>query len=335
MTSPTATVVVTIDTECDAWAPTRVPAPTSNLRRAPAFQARLESLGLRPTWLATWRVATDEALGASLLRELHANERAEVGAHLHPWTTPPAEESAAPTNTMLCNLPAALQRRKLAELTERIAELRGGSAPVCFRAGRFGFGPDTAAALIDAGYAVDSSVTPCLSWREFHGPTFEDAPRHLYRLGTTGQSVSHADPAGALVEVPVTVGFTRRPERLWRQVHRVIGRAPLRRLHLRGLAHRTRLLRRAMLSPETADADDMLAVARHAIAAGQRVLTVMLHSQSLAPGLSPFCPDEAAVDRLGARLADFVTRLAGEADVVGATLAEAAARHAPPIRHRA
>jgi hypothetical protein len=87
-----------------------------------------------------------------------------------------------PRHSMLKNLAADLQARKLRMLRDVLASATG-QAPTSFRAGRFGLGPETVRALIDAGFRVDSSVTPWIDWTGFDdGPDFRGAPQGCYRV---------------------------------------------------------------------------------------------------------------------------------------------------------
>src|SRR5439155_773374 len=76
---------------------------------------------------------------ADILGEVRARWGDEVGAHLHPWNTPPLDDPFLPHNTVLKNLPGALQRAKLEHLTALLTQAVG-ARPRCFRAGRFGLG---------------------------------------------------------------------------------------------------------------------------------------------------------------------------------------------------
>lgn len=328
MTMP-LTLVVTIDTEGDAWEPTRGPEPTLNIGQVPALEAVFRTSGVRATYLITWQVATDPWTSA-LMRDVNASGEAEIGAHLHPWNNPPTTEPFESRNTMLCNLPGALQREKLARLTEAVTAVRAGAPPVSFRAGRWGFGRETAEALRSLGYRIDTSVTPFTSWAEYHGPSFDGAPTAMYRLGTRYE-VTRPDPEGALVEVPLTVGFNRRPFDAWGKVARALQRGPLKRLRAPGIAWRTGLLRRWTLSPETTTAPDMLALCRSAMAEGSPWVNLMFHSQSLTPGLTPFVRTRGDHDRFMGRLRDLVEGLPSFAAVTFATLSEAVAAHGPRV----
>ena len=319
---PGIVVVVSVDTEEDHWEPTRDEVTVANIEELPAFQARCERLGARPSYFVTFPVAAT-ARAADILRALAAGGRAEIAAHLHPWNTPPLDESFVPRNTMMNNLPASLQHAKVAALTRAIEAAVAGR-PLSFRAGRCGLGRETTAALVDNGYRVDSSVMPWMSLTDLDdGPSFIGAPLTPYRLdGTTDPRVPV--PGGPLVEFPLSGGFTRWPFRRWGRVHAALTRTWLRRLRLAGIASRLHLLRRVMLNPEISSPGDMLRLAGHLVAHGVKHLHLTLHSPSLVPGLSPFARSRRDVERLLGSLEAFVADLDRFAPVAFATVAEAA-----------
>lgn len=329
MTGPEVTLVVTIDTENDTWAPSREPGTCGNLWRVPELAARFRSLGIRPTWLPTWDVATDP-FGRELLLELHRSGDGEVGAHLHPWSTPPFDEPFTPAATMLSNLPEPLQREKIRRLTAALEDVLG-ARPRSFRAGRWGLGATTARAVAAEGYEVDSSVTPFIDWSTYEGPSFAQAPQDAYRIGGTSP-VTAPDPEGPLLEVPLTTGFNRLPFDRANRLRSRLSRPSVRFLRLRGLAHRTSLLRRLVLAPEETTARDLVVLARHHVALGRSWLNLMFHTQSLVPGLSPFVRTDREAERLVARIEKLVEKLAAETRLRFATLSELAASLAPTLR---
>lgn len=328
---PKVRLLITVDTESDAWSPSRAPARCDNLRQLARFDAFLEGLGLRATYLLTWHAANDP-WASDFLTDLSRSGRAVLGSHLHPWSCPPYEEPFVLANTMCSNLPEDLQVRKLQMLTDRVTELRG-DAPISFRAGRWGFGPTTASALVQCGYRVDSSVTPWISWEEFHGPSFIGAPNGIYRI-RPGGDVLTGDPKGALVEVPVTVGYTHRPFASLNLMREVLIGSRLRSLRLAGLAWKLGLIRRVALTPEENTARDLIAVSRHMLDLGLDHLNLALHSQSLSPGIVPVVQSEREVDRLYGRIARYVEGISAHATLVSGTLddmADAAPADAGPV----
>jgi peptidoglycan/xylan/chitin deacetylase (PgdA/CDA1 family) len=321
MTQP-ITLVVSIDTEEDNWQPARTGIAVENIRELPRLHRTLQCLGVRPTYFATYQVAI-QPWAAENLRGVEANGTGEVGAHLHPWNTPPLDEEPVPSNTMLYRLPQALQGAKIASLTA-VLELALGHRPMSFRAGRWGFGESTAAALLECGYRVDSSVTPFQSWTRYdNGVSHVGAPLDVYHLDGRGDPrVPVAN--GPLVEVPVSAGYNRGSIRSWAWLHAILERPDVRRLRLPGVASRLGLIRHVTLSPEMESVDDMLAVSRQLIGQGVRLLHVTWHSSSLCPGLTPFVSTRADVERLYAAFATYVDRLAALTPLRCATVGEAA-----------
>ena len=83
-------VMIGVDTEADdQWSDEgRRNLSVRNAERLPGLQQLCGGFGARPTYLVTHEMATrDES--ASILRELGLTGRAEIGTHLHPWTSPP------------------------------------------------------------------------------------------------------------------------------------------------------------------------------------------------------------------------------------------------------
>src|SRR5207253_648831 len=76
-----------------------------NVRQLPRLDRLFERLAVRPTYFTTYQVAI-HPWAVRILQETQARGTAEIGAHLHPWNTPPIEEAFVPRNTMLVNLRA-------------------------------------------------------------------------------------------------------------------------------------------------------------------------------------------------------------------------------------
>jgi hypothetical protein len=224
---------------------------------------------------------------------------------------------------MLANLPGELQRRKLCTLRDALTAATG-RAPSSFRAGRFGLGPETVAALIASGFRVDSSVTPWIGWQQFDGgPDFRGAPQGCYRLGA-GCDPRTPSADGPLLELPLSSGFTRGPFGWRASAYDALHGPALRRLPLARLASRSGILRRVILSPESESLDDMLRLARRLIEQGVRFLQLFWHSPSLVPGLSPFVRNEADRARLFASITAFVEAVSKIVPVLPMTVLEAA-----------
>ena len=316
-------LIVSIDTEEDNWEPRRDGVTLGNIRELRRLDGLLRKLGVRATYFTTYQVAA-EPWTADIVRSLAEGGHAEVGAHLHPWNTPPLDEPFLPRNTMLTNLPPGLQLAKLVSLTTALTEALG-AAPTIFRAGRYGLGPATVAALIQCGYRVDCSVTPFVNWQQTDdGPDFVGAPVDAYRLSAHGD-VRRPEAAGPLLEIPVSVGYNRTPFAVWGSVRRALEAPALRPLHLAGVASRTGLVKRIVLNPEVATAGEMLTLSRRLIESGVHHLHATWHSPTLRPGLSPFAETAADVERLYTAIAAYVEGLSTITPLTFATVSEAAA----------
>jgi hypothetical protein len=323
-------LIVSIDTEEDNWYRSRQGVTVANvgeLRRAARVLGRW---GARPTYFTTYHVARDPR-AVDVLREISDEGRAEIGAHLHPWNTPPLTETFVARHSMLQNLPADLQLAKLRRLTATLEEAFDGMpSPRAFRAGRYGLGRETVGALLATGYRVDSSVMPYLSLEADDGPTFVGAPLDAYRLAPGGD-VRIPVEDGDLIELPMSCGFSRGPFGVWDRVHRFLQRQPLRPLRLVGLASRAGVVRRIILSPELAPVGDLVTLSRRLLEQGVRHLHLQWHSPTLMPGLSPFARTAADVDRVYATIDRYFERLSRLTTLKFTTVSEAAARLAPAL----
>lgn len=289
-TPPLLSVVVDTEEEFDWSRPhDRASTAVTNLRHQQRAHRVFDRYGVRPTYVVDYPVASQPD-GFLPLRELVADGRCEVGAHLHPWVNPPHDEPVTYRNSYPGNLPAELERRKLAVLTEAIGE-HIGARPVVYRAGRYGVGPSTGAILEQLGYEVDSSVIPGLDLSDDDGPDFSACPDRPYWFG-----------AGNVLEVPMTHGVIGRLARLAERGSRVVFGPTGRRLHVPGVLARTGLAERFRLTPEGIGAKDLLRLATALAGRGIRAFVFSYHSPSLEPGHTPYVRSEA---ELGAFLDTF------------------------------
>ena len=316
-------LIVSIDTEEDNWYRSRHEVTVENIREFRPLAAFFRRLGVRPTYFTTYHVARD-ARAADVLREVCDGDAGEIAAHLHPWNTPPLVEPFVPRNSMLKNLSADLQLAKLRRLTAAL-ENAFDVTPAAFRAGRYGLGRDTVAALVCCGYRVDSSVSPFINLEGVDdGPTFVGAPLTPYRL-SPDRDVRQPAPDGEVLEVPLSYGFNRGPFSVWDPTRRVLEAVPFRWFRLAGLADRLGLVKRIALCPEMMSVADMLTLSRRLLEHGVRHLHMSWHSPSLKPGLSPFSATAADVARLYASVEAYLDGLSRITPVTLVTVSEAAA----------
>jgi phosphatidylinositol alpha-1,6-mannosyltransferase len=246
----------------------------------------------RPTYLVTYPIASDPS-AAAVLREYLADGRCDIGAQLHPWVTPPFDSEMEERQSFPGNLPPALEREKLHRLTETVRD-NFNLQPKVYKAGRYGFGPFTAALLEDEGFEVDTSLMPRTRYTDSGGPDFSDFEYGPFWFGAGRR----------LLELPVTRDLTGLLARQMPSVYGMAERKPFRAMRAAGLLARARLLERVTLSPEGSDLAAMQRLTRSLLKRGERIFTLSYHSPSLEPGNTPYV-------RTHRDLAVFLDRISG------------------------
>jgi len=286
-------LLVGIDTEADdQWSEKgRREVRVENAARLPALQSLFDEFGVRPAYLVTHEMATRPE-SAAVLRELSASGRCEIGAHLHPWTSPPFRPEDTAGHTYPHNLTDELLSRQLTELTETL-ERAFGRRPTTYRAGRNGVDGRSLRVLEGLGYTVDTSVDPLFNERRKRGPVFAGAPTSPYHP-------DYADvrrPGTAkILEVPITAATTpplpKSLERLYANLPPLPWRGAFKRIGLRPV----------WLRPSYTSVADMTAFASRLAGRGSPCLNVIFHSSEVLPGGSPYTPDAASVERFRSAL---------------------------------
>jgi hypothetical protein len=292
---PTMFVVVDTEAEFDWTRPfERGFTSVHAIDQVERGQAVFDRYGLRPIYVVDYPIATEPRSIARLLAIL-ARGGCEIGAHLHPWTTPPFAEEVSSQNSYPGNLPAALEREKLAQLLAAIEE-NFGVRPLFYKAGRYGFGPHTAAALADAGIRVDLSVLPGADLRRDGGPDFRALTPRPYWIG-----------GRAVLSVPMTrspVGLLPPLGALTEQWHRS---RLLRLIPLQAAFSRARIVDTITLTPEGVTAEEQIRLLRALLRRGTRQFVLHYHSPSLEAGHTSYTSTEASVVEFVRRL-DIVCR---------------------------
>jgi hypothetical protein len=284
---PILVVVVDTEEEFDWNAPFRRDAvAVTAMRELGVFQRLCEEYRIEPVYVADYPVVTSPE-GAAPLRELQASGRAEIGAHLHPWVTPPYEEEVSARNSYAGNLPATLEAAKLHRLTEAVAE-NVGALPRSYKAGRYGLGAHTPSALEAEGFEVDLSACPAFDFGADGGPDYSGWTPHPYRFGR--QRTLYGVPCTA-----ACVGFLGA---LSGVAHRAADHRALRWTRLPGVLSRLRASERLRLSPEAEPPAALRRLTTALYARGQRTFSFSLHSPSLRPGCTPYVRTRADRDAL-------------------------------------
>jgi hypothetical protein len=246
------------------------------------FQQFCEAEAVVPVYLVDWPIA-QSAEAAEILRGPLAAGKAEIGVQLHPWVNPPFEEDVTQYNSYAGNLPPELEAAKFNRLRDAI-EGNFGTAPLVYRAGRYGVGPHTASMLAQAGIAVDTSVRPNFDYGASGGPDFRRHPLAPYWL----------DLERSLLELPLTTVFWGMLRKQGDWIYPALWRAP----RLRGPLARLGLLERVPLTPEGIGVDEAIRGIDIALDDHLPVLVFSFHSPSLQPGHTPYVRTEQDLDAL-------------------------------------
>ena len=292
--TPELLIVVDTEEEFDWTKPfSRQNVATSAIPAQARAHAIYDRFGMVPTYVVDYPVATDP-VSVRFLAALQDAGKAEIGAHLHPWVTPPHVEEVTTRNSYHCNLPPELERAKLAALTEAI-EKSFGARPTAFKAGRYGYGPNTGRALAALGYQVDCSFVPHTDLSGDGGPDFRGVPDRPHWL------------ENGLLEVPLSVGFIGAMPALGPKAGWLFDNPGAERLRIPGVLARTGLVARSKLTPEGTPADEQCRLIAAMARRGHRLFSLTYHSPSLEPGHTPYVRDEAELERFLAAIEQVLT----------------------------
>lgn len=302
----TTCLIITVDTEEDQWGDYNCGNYSAeNIKGVPWFQSICDNYSMRPTYLISYVVARDN-FGIKLFKHLKRSGRCEIGAHCHPWNTPPFQEKRTAYNSMLCNLPEELQLLKLTKLKEAI-EAGLEVAPTCFRAGRWGFDSSVARNLCKLSYVIDTSVTPYVSWTKYFGPDLNLAPDQPYFFSPDSplRPETKTCESNVILEVPVSIGFRQSNFSVASCCYRLLSKSPINKLRMIGILHRLGLLNKIWLSPELNNSAEMIALIRNSVKRRYRFINLMFHSTSLSDNSGSFLQNRKELGRRLTKVFEF------------------------------
>jgi len=309
---PRLIFVVDTEEEFDWSAPlSRQSTSVRHMEHIGRLQDICESYRLRPVYVVDSCIATQPD-GWRPLRRFLEQDRAVIGAHLHPWVTQPYEEEVTPSNSYHGNLPHDLEYAKLSTLTDQVAR-SFGIKPSIFKAGRFGMGPHTYKILASLGYTIDLSPAPAFDSSADGGPDYSEVECHPFQ-----------DKASGLLVLPWTgallswTGADPVALRRWA----ISGWRP--KVRALSILYRTKAIRRLHLTPEGYSGAQMIELTRKLFQRGERCFVASIHSPTVMAGCTPFARTEeevgAALKNLDTFLKFFFGELRGEPWTPGAAL---------------
>jgi hypothetical protein len=256
-----------------------------HMRYIARAQEVFEAFGIVPNYVIDYPIAS-QPLGYETLRRYQDDGRALVGAHLHPWVSPPLTETLSRANTYPGNLPRALEFEKLRVLTDTI-EQNFGRRPLTYLAGRYGNGRNSAAILEELGYEVDISVAPPIDYSSDGGPDYSGYSAAPFWFGEKRRLLGL--PGGGCY-----AGWLRNAGTPF---YRLITATSLRWARLPAITSRLRAFERIRLSPEDYTLAEMQRMTRAMLDDGLRIFVFSFHSPSVQPGCTPYVRDAAGLQR--------------------------------------
>ncbi len=319
---PILVVVIHTEEEFDWDKPhDRNATGVAHMRHIDRAQEVFDAFGIVPNYVVDYPIATQaEAFGP--LKAYADAGRALIGAHLHPWVSPPFDEEVNARNSYPGNLPRALEHEKLRVLTDRIAAAFG-ARPLTYLAGRYGFGPNTGEILESLGYEVDISAAASIDYSADGGPDYSGYTSDPYWFGRSRR----------LLGLPGSGGYVGWLRAGGTPLYRQLTRPWLRRMRLSGAVARLRLLERIRLSPEDYTEPEMRRLTHALMADGVRVFVFSFHSPSVMPGGTPYVRSDADLDRFlekCRRYFDFFLRELSGTAMTPLGVMEWLARESPP-----
>lgn len=232
---------------------------------------------VKPCYVIGYPVAS-QPIGCHLLKQYHQQGLCEIGAHLHPWVTPPFSEELSTVNTYPGNLPEPLEFEKLKNL-KALIDQEFNQNTIIYKAGRYGFGANTEKILQQLGFQIDISVCPPVDYSNDGGPDYRSYPHTPFWFG---------EPQ--LLELPVTGAYVgiagvQSPKIYeWSQRYKSY-KVP-------AVLSRLGIVDRLMLSPEGYTSAEHRLITKSLLNKGVRVFTWSFHSPSIQVGNTPYVKTE-------------------------------------------
>jgi hypothetical protein len=276
---------------------------TQNVSLLPRLAPLTRELGFPLSLLCTHAVFTSPDARVTLAR-MRDSLDAEIGAHLHHWSTPPLGSATSPP-IPTDQLEPDLLRARLRSLLRAGQDFQGEPLQT-FRMGRWDLKASVRSLLTAEGLRVDSSVCPLRVFQ--NGPDHFLAPTEPYWT------------QDGLLEVPITQVALHPwlPPALY-SIARALPEQRGQRL-LDGF----RCWGALSANPVWHSATVMRLATRWHVARGGKVLCLFWHSSEMMPGASPHTKTQEDADALLTRIYDFLRWLKETYAAKGVTLASLA-----------
>ncbi len=279
-------LIVVIDTEEEFnWSepPSRENIAVSAMSKIHLVQDIFDEYGIVPCYVIDYPIAS-QVDGYAPLKEFLDNKQCEIGAHLHPWVSPPFEEEVTISNMYPGNLGYDIEKRKLACLHDQI-ETSFGIKTEIYKAGRYGVGEHTAKIMKELGFTIDLSICSAFDYRADGGPNFSDSLTEPYWFGQDKD----------LLEIPLSGAFVGMAGTLSKHIYNASGYLSM--IKARGILSRLSIVDRLMLSPEGYSTEEHIKLTRFLYKKGVRTFTWNFHSPTVVPNKTMYTNNNKQVQQ--------------------------------------
>ena len=240
-----------------------------------------DEYGIKPCYVIDYPIASQQE-GYRYLVEIYKENRCDIGAHLHPWVTPPETEKLIPENTYPGNLEKSLEYEKLERLTHVIQQ-NFDLQPTIYKAGRYGFGPNTESILKQLGYQIDLSYCPAFNHGVDGGPDYSDVHAEPFWF----------DSDKKLLEIPLTGSFVGSARAASKSLFELA--QGYKKFKLPGVLSKLGIVDRLVLTPEGYTHEEHVKLTKFLYQKGVRTFTWSFHSPTVMPGTTPYVKNEQDV----------------------------------------
>jgi hypothetical protein len=247
----------------------------TNVQRLRKLEPLCRELGFPLTLLCTHSVF-DNPEARKTLEYMRDTCGAEIGAHLHHWSTPPYDKSSLQSPPLRSGVLSRDTLRKRLEVLLNAGRDFQGAPLECFRMGRWDLLASWRPMLSESGILIDSSICPL---RHFAGgPNHFSAPSDPYWVRGKDK---------LLLEAPITqIPLNGAIAKMWDSL---CGKNQ----YLRDRFH---FFGAASANPFWHGPGIMRLATRLHSMRGGKVLSIFWHSSEMLPGASPHTPDEEAAN---------------------------------------
>ncbi len=285
-----------------------------NIAALPSLARLSDELGFPLTLLCAHAVFTSSE-ACRVLEVMRDRHGAEIGAHLHHWSTPPFENEdefcrGIPERTHAMD--QELLEARLVSLLEAGRAFQGQPL-TSFRMGRWDLKSPLFPMLQRHGIKADSSICPLRAYK--------NGADHFLAPHTPYWALGRSTP---FLEIPITqIPLCTWLPGLWDKMFKGSGQgAGQGSAHGKDRRDNFHFLAALSASPFWHKAPIMRLCVRLLRLRGETVLCVFWHSTEIVPGGSPQVPDKAAADRVLQRIFAFFTWLREHFNVRGTTMSD-------------